>query len=408
MDRATFIKKLKMILVFSFMFGILAWAVKSYFFVPGVCVRASELKEAMYYQRLSGKTVQCLLCPRLCKLRDSQRGFCKSRINISGKLYSMTYGKSIAMNYPATMRPALIHCSIDEDMLRVSTSGCNMRCKFCYSWWISQSPPEEVELLSNTRKVDAVTSATPLPVKFSPKDIVSLAKKSKCRIIAYNVANEPTVNYEHVLETARLAKKSGLINALVTNGYINEEPLKELLRYMDGVSVGLKGFSEEVYSRYCSARLEPVLETLKTIKAANVGFEISYPLILGVNDDREQIEKMCLWISRNLGSYTPLQFIRFHPAYKMLAVPPTPITVLEEAEKIARAVGLKNISINYLGDYPGGDFEEKIFCPECGKLILHRKGEAGIVVNNTKDGKCNFCGHQLLFIIIDKNRDTLN
>jgi len=290
-------------------------------------------------------------------------------------------------------------------MLRLATVGCNMKCKFCFTWQISQSTPEEIESMPYSRKIDAVTTATPILGLLEPKDIIAIAKKAKCEIITYNIANEPTTNYEYVLETAKLAKYNGLINILVTNGYINEAPLKELLQYMNGVSVGLKGFTEEVYIKYCSAHLEPIQKSLKIIRDAGIGLEITYPVIPTVNDDAKQIKEMCLWIKENLGTDIPIQFIRYLPAYRLAFIPPTPITTLESAEKIAHEAGLKNVSFNYLGGYPGVNFEEKIYCPHCNKLILYRKGGKYLLINNTKDGKCKFCGYRLSVIVLDdKNK----
>jgi len=348
------------------------------------------LVEAMYYSKMDNNCIQCLLCPRKCVLREGQRGFCKARLNKNGKCYTLVYGRPIIRCFSVNQR-SLVYCSTNYNMLRVGTSSCNLQCKFCFLSDISQAKPEELagpEFLYSPEK--------PL----SPQDIITVAKKSNCRIIAYTF-NEPTIFYEYMLAIAKLAKKENLYNVLSTNGYINEEPLRELLKYMDGVSLGLKGFREDVYQRFCSAELEPVMKTMRILRDSKIGFEITYPIIPTVNDGLEEIKHLCTWIKENLGKDIPLHFIRYLPSYKLANLPPTSLEALEGAEKIARSEGLNCVYKYYLNEIPSPDLEEKIYCPNCKKLILYRKGGRGILVNSTMHGKCKFCGNKILFITLD-------
>lgn len=213
--------------------------------------------------------------------------------------------------------------------------------------------------------------------------------------------NESTVWYEYVLDIAKLAKKEGLTNIMLTNGYINKEPLEELLPYIDGISVGLKGFTEEFYRKYSSAELKPVLETLKLLKAKGASFEITYPLITTLNDSTDEIRNMCIWVKENLGTDVPLHFYRYYPSYRLANLPPTPVSELEGAKKIAQEAGIRYVYIYYsLGQSFAYGVDEKIYCSDCGKLILHRDKAGNLLTNNTKNGRCKFCGKQVSFIIV--------
>lgn len=362
------------------------------------------LTEAMYYSRLPNNKVQCLLCTRKCVLKEGQRGFCNARINKNDKLYSLVYGRVLFHPIP-TFQRSLIYCVTDNNILRLGTAGCNMKCKFCLTWQLSQAKPEEVETIYPFNDVDDMTGASPSVCKktiaMMPEDIINLAEKYNCKVINFNW-NEPTIYYEYMLDVAKLAKQKGLINVLSTCGYINQKPLKNLLQYMDGVSLGLKGFTEEMYLKYCSAELKPVLETLKVLKEERIGFEITYVVIPTVNDNLEQIRRMCIWIKKNLGETVPLHFYRFFPSYLLKNLPPTPISTLETVRQIANnEVGLKYVYIFYLGGYPDPNFEDKIYCSNCNRLILCRKGMRNLLVNNTRAGRCVFCGKRVSFVILD-------
>jgi len=333
----------------------------------------SALHPASYWQTIKNTTLQCLLCPRKCILLPGQRGVCTVRINKEGKLYSLGYGNPVAIHIDPIEKKPFFHVSPGASVYSLAVAGCNMRCVFCQNWQISQSKPDE------TQNYD-----------LSPEEAVNQAIQSNCHFIAYTYT-EPTIFYEYMIDIAKLAHGRGIKNTMHTCGYINQEPLKELLKYMDAVNVDLKGFSPEIYAKISDmARLEPVLETLKTIKNAGVWLEITCLLIPGLNDEAVSIKEMCVWIKENLGDQVPVHFSRFMPSFRLMNLPPTPLEKLEEAYKIAKNVGLKYV---YIGNVPGHPGESTI-CPNCGNIVIKRIGYE-ILENNIEDGKCKFCGNKI-------------
>ncbi len=328
---------------------------------------------ASFWQKVRDNVVQCLLCPRKCILDVGQRGVCTVRINKDGKLYTLGYGNPVAVHIDPIEKKPFFHVTPGEPTFSLAVAGCNMRCLFCQNWQISQSKPDET-----------------LNYDLPPEEVVNKAIENNCKFIVYTYT-EPTVFYEYMLDIAKLAKEKGLKNAMHTCGYINPEPLKELLKYMDAVNVDLKGFTEEFYAKMgLLAELKPVLETIKIVKQEGVWLEITNLLIPGANDDPEKIKEMCVWIKENIGDDVPIHFSRFMPAYKLKNLPPTPIKKLEEAYAIAKDVGLKYV---YIGNVPGNP-AESTYCPNCGKVIIGRVGYQ-ISENNIKNGKCKFCGYRI-------------
>jgi pyruvate formate lyase activating enzyme len=328
-------------------------------------------KPAEYWRSVKNNIVQCLLCPRKCVLAVDKRGACAVRINKDGKLYTLGYGNPVAIHIDPIEKKPFFHVAPGESVFSLAVAGCNMRCIFCQNWQISQARPDETENYN-----------------IPPEEVVKKAIESKCKFICYTYT-EPTVFYEYMLDIAKLAKKKGLKNTMHSCGYINPEPLKELLKYMDAVNVDLKGFTEEFYTKMSfDAKLKPVLETLKIVKQEGVWLEITNLLIPGLNDDPEKIKEMCVWIKENLGDDVPLHFSRFMPAYRLENLPPTPVEKLEEARKIAISVGLKYV---YVGNMPGHEWENT-YCPNCGKILVKRIGYQ-VLENYIKSGKCKFCGY---------------
>lgn len=337
-------------------------------------IRAANLAkfEAMYYRKLGDKVVQCGLCPNRCTLANLSRGLCGDRINLDGKLYSLVYGKPIAVHLDPIEKKPLSHFLPGTTAFSISTAGCNLGCVFCQNWQISQVKPEEAE-----------------HANFEPDRIVAMALAAKSPTIAYTYT-EPTVFYEYMLATAKLAKKQGLKNIMHSCGYINPQPLKELLKYMDACNIDLKGFSEDYYQQMCSGHLEPVLETLKTVKRSGVWLEITNLVIPGKNDDPAMIRKMCRWIKVNLGPDVPLYFSSFYPMYKLQDLPPTPVETLEQAYAIAKEEGLNYV---YIGNV-FGHIKESTYCPKCGRTLIKRAGFS-VEENNIVGGKCKFCGFRI-------------
>lgn len=329
---------------------------------------------ASYWEKSQEDTVvQCKLCPRKCVIQDGGRGFCTVRINKNGILYTLGYGDPVAVHIDPIEKKPFFHVAPGERIFSLAVAGCNMRCLFCQNWQISQAKPDEVDSYSMT-----------------PKEIIDATIKNNCKFIAYTYT-EPTVFYEYMLDIAKLARQKGIKNTMHSCGYINPEPLRGLLKYMDAVNIDLKGFNEEFYRKMGAfAQLQPVLDTLKTIKQQGVWLEITNLIIPGQNDSPEEIRKMCFWIKENLGDDVPLHFSRFMPAFKLANLPPTPVEKLEEAYRIAKDAGLKYV---YIGNVPGLP-QENTYCPHCKKLLVSRAGYEVREVN-IKYGKCIYCGYKI-------------
>jgi pyruvate formate lyase activating enzyme len=281
----------------------------------------------------------------------------------------MTYGKIAAAHIDPVEKKPIFHLLPGSTAYSIAAAGCNLGCIFCQNWDIAQSRPEEV-------KAALVT----------PQQIVDAALKNGSKSIAYTYS-EPVVFYEFVLNTAKLAKINGLRNIIVTSGFINPEPLKELAPYIDVFKIDLKGFNEKYYKQTCGAPLQPVLDTLILLRREGKFVEIVNLIVPGLNDGQKEIEKMCKWIYSNLGKDTPVFFSRFHPDYRLVNLPPTPLETLEEARRIAQSNGLQYV---YLGNVPGSE-GENTYCPNCHHLLIKRYGYA-VLENNIVNGKCKYCG----------------
>jgi pyruvate formate lyase activating enzyme len=358
---------LRLFLVLFLLFS----AILACFYLPTITADA-PLKEGLFYKKLENKIVQCHICPRNCVIPVGKRGFCGVRENRDGTLYALSYGRLVSIHIDPIEKKPLFHFLPSTTAFSIATAGCNLRCKFCQNWEISQRKPEEVNY-----------------TYIEPQDLVKRIKESGSPTIAYTYT-EPTIFYEYMLETAKLAKKEGLKNIMHSCGYINEEPLRELIKYLDAANIDLKGFSEDYYSKLSEATLGPVLNTLKILKSAGVHLEITTLILPGFNDDPDTLTKMCLWIAENLGQDTPIHFSRFFPMYKLLSLNPTPVESLERARNIAMDSGLKYVYIGNVVGHPA----ENTYCPKCKQLLIERRGYF-ILQNNIQNGKCKFCGEKI-------------
>ena len=282
------------------------------------------MKEALYYEKLAAAAVRCRLCPHACLIAPGGRGLCGVRVNNAGVLYSEVYGRTTGIALDPIEKKPLYRYHPGEYILSVGTKGCNLRCSFCQNWQISQDPHAPTS---------GITSA----------DIIAKAREARSFGVAYTY-NEPFIWYEFVLETAKLARREGLANVLVTNGFVSREPLEEMLPFIDAMNIDLKSFSDDFYRKLCGARLAPVLETIKRC-ARSCHVELTTLLIPGENDREEELEKMVAWIREELGEDMPLHLSRYFPCYKM-DLPPTPPESLRRAERIAKT-RLKHV---YLGN----------------------------------------------------------
>lgn len=282
------------------------------------------MKEALHYEKLEAKKVNCHLCPYECTIASGRKGACGVRVNKDGILYSEVYGKTTGIALDPIEKKPLYHYHPGEHILSIGTKGCNFHCDFCQNWHISQV-------------LDAPTT------DITSEEVIRKAEQVKSFGIAYTY-NEPFIWYEFVFDTAKLAKKSGLENVLVTNGFVNLEPLEQMLPYIDAMNIDLKALDENFYIKICKGRMRPVLEVIKrSVKSCHV--ELTNLIIPTLNDSEEMIRKMVDWIYDNVGPEVPLHISRYFPCYNM-SIPPTPVETLEMAGDIAR----KKLKYVYLGN----------------------------------------------------------
>jgi pyruvate formate lyase activating enzyme len=328
---------------------------------------------AKFWENINDSTVRCLLCPNQCVIQDGQLGICKDRKNINGKLYSLSYGRIVSLNIDPIEKKPLYHFLPMSTVLSFGTAGCNFSCKNCQNWDIAQASPLEIR-----------------SYHYTPQQIVKTAVAQKIPSIAFTY-NEPTVFYEYMYETALLAKNYGIKTILVSNGYINPEPLAELIPYLDAANIDLKSFDDKIYIKLNGGRLQPVLNTIKTLKKSGIWLEITNLIVPTYTDDLNMIDNMASWLVDNGCAETPLHFSRFFPAYKLSNLPPTPINTIEEATKIAKKRGMKYV-------YPGNVLDEKAnstYCPQCDSLLIRRQGYHTSIVGIINDGKCSKCGYKI-------------
>ncbi|MFH1860838.1 MAG: AmmeMemoRadiSam system radical SAM enzyme [bacterium] len=326
------------------------------------------MKEARYYTPKENNMVICHLCPRECVINECKTGICRGRVNHEGKLYAQTYGECSSMAMDPIEKKPLYHFYPGSQILSIGTTGCNLKCQFCQNWHISQEgvPTQQV----------------------SPEDIVKYAKKHNSIGVAYTY-NEPSIWYEYVLDTAKMIKQEGLKNVLVTNGYINEQPLLELLPYIDAMNIDVKSIEDSFYQEICGGvRLNPVLNTVKLSKKNGCWIELTNLVIPTLNDSSHQINNLIDLISEEIGNSVPLHFSRYFPNYKM-NLPSTPLATLKQIYQQS----LQRLKYVYIGNACeiNGD---NTCCPMCNKIVIERKGYF-VSQYNIKDGRCGWCDAEI-------------
>ena len=335
--------------------------------------RIFVVKEAMYYEKLAEGEVKCKLCPKECKVGDKERGWCGVRENSKGTYYTMAHSNPCSVHIDPIEKKPLFHYLPASLAFSISTAGCNLNCKYCQNWQISQRRPEQTN-----------------NVYFPPDEVIFRAKKFGCQSIVYTYA-EPVVFYEYMLDTSIAAHKSGVRAVVVSAGYIQTEPLKRLCETVDAIKIDLKAYSDKFYKEICSGTLQPVLDTLKTLKESGVWYEIVDLVVPTLNDTEDEFKNLARWVVDNLGVDVPLHFSRFYPSYQLKNLPPTPMETLEQARYIAMDEGLHYVYLgNVRPDHEGGN----TYCPKCKSLVIQRKG-LFVVQNNLIDGKCPKCGHEI-------------
>ncbi len=329
-------------------------------------------KEAMFYDRLDEGKVKCRLCPHDCVLKDGQVGICGVRQNVGGTLYTLVYGRAIAVHVDPIEKKPLFHVYPGTRSFSLATVGCNFRCKFCQNADISMVRLRHGEEAPGQ--------------DFPPERVVRLAVQYDCKTIAYTYT-EPTIFYEYAYDTAVLAAKHEILNVFVTNGFISQDALRQIAPVLHAVNVDLKGWSEEYYRKIVGGRLQPILDNLKLMKQLGIWIEVTTLCVPGHVDTDDQFRSIARFIRDELGPETPWHVSRFYPHYRMTDVPPTPVSVLRRAREIGLEEGLRYV---YSGNVPG-DEGEHTYCYQCGQVLIRRWGFT-ILEYKIRDGKCPKCG----------------
>jgi pyruvate formate lyase activating enzyme len=324
--------------------------------------------EARYYEKLPNKAIRCKLCPRECTVAAGDRGYCRVRENHKGTYYTLVYSRIVAAHIDPVEKKPFFHFLPGHEAFSVATVGCNVNCKFCQNWEISQAKPED------------------LPAKYlPPKDLANVALQSKCAAVAFTYS-EPTVFNEYVNDAADAAREQGLKSIVVSNGFIQQEPLKRTCQHVDAVKIDLKGYTEDYYRNVVGGQLRPILDNLVAVRKQGRWMEIVYLTVPTLNDRDSDIRDMSRWIKAELGPDVPIHFTRFHPLYLLKNLPPTPVETLERLKAVADAEGLHYVYIGNVAGHPA----ENTYCPKCHKVVIERAGFT-VTKINLINGKCTNC-----------------
>lgn len=333
------------------------------------------MKEALLYDKLEDQRVRCRLCAHRCSIASGQRGVCQVRENRGGTLLSLVYGRVISQAVDPIEKKPLFHFHPGSRSFSIATVGCNLRCSFCQNAEISQMPRDEGMIQGP---------------QVEPEAVVTAAQRHGCSSISYTYT-EPTVFFEYALDASRLAHAAGLANVFVTNGYMSADMLDMMSAegsppLMDAANVDLKSFSDEFYHRTCGASLQPVLESLRLMKRRGVWVEVTTLLIPGLNDSESELRELVRFVVSDLGAETPWHVSRFHPTYRLMDRPPTPVSTLRRAREIGLEGGLQYV---YEGNVPGMGGEDTV-CPQCGKVVIGRRGFS-VLEHHAHGGICAYC-----------------
>lgn len=341
------------------------------------------LHEGLLYQKLKNKTVRCGVCQRRCLIKEGQLGFCKTRVNKDGKLYTTIYSLVSSVNVDPIEKKPVFHYKPGSLCFSLGTYGCNFRCVFCQNWEISHVD-------SSTLNIDGEKH-------LSAKKAVGMAKKSEASGIAWTY-NEPAIWLEYFLDSARLAKKEGLYTCWVTNGYATPQAIDLIAPYLDIYRVDLKSFDDRFYQKLIKVpQAKPVFETTKYVrqKYPNIHIECVTNIIPRWNDSEGNLKKIASWIVKNLGPKTPWHVTRFFPYADLSNVPPTPPETLFKAKKIGEQQGLKFV---YIGNMEV-ETEDDTFCPSCNNLAVRRAGYFTEILGVDNEGRCSDCQEDLNMIV---------
>ena len=334
--------------------------------------KPQQAREASFYDKLPGRVVQCRLCPRQCVVADGKRGHCRVRENRAGTYYTLVHSRVCAAHIDPIEKKPFFHFHPGTMAFSVATGGCNVNCKFCQNWEISQARPEELER------------------QFAPpSDLAAAARQNRCPTLAYTYS-EPIIASEYYLETAKAGHEAGIKSVFVSNGFIRPEPLARLCERMDAIKIDLKAFSETYYRDVVNAQLQPVLDTILAIRKRGVWLELVYLQVPTLNDSDAELRAMARWVRTELGPDVPIHFSRFYPLYRLRNLPTTSLAALERAKAIADAEGNHFV---YIGNVPT-HAAENTHCPKCHRVVIERAGFT-VRTMEVQKGKCRFCGEAI-------------
>lgn len=340
--------------------------------IDGPRLKGVARREAMHWEALAEKRVKCTLCPRECQVADVERGYCGVRENQGGKYQTLVYGTLCSANLDPIEKKPLFHYLPGTTAFSVATAGCNMECKFCQNWQISQFRPEQVE-----------------STLVAPEQLVAACQARNCPTIAYTYS-EPVVFYEYMHDAAAAGRRRGIGSVAISNGYIQEKPLRELCKQLTAIKIDFKAFNEKFYSEQCAGELKPVLRTLETLTEIGIWFELVILIIPTLNDSADEMKQMSEWVVKHLGPDVPMHFTRFHPTYRLTNLPQTPVSTLERCRKIALDTGVRYA---YAGNVPMHE-GENTYCHSCRTELIRRVGFR-IAADALRDGRCPKCGTKI-------------
>jgi len=330
-----------------------------------------HIREARYYEKIGEKKIICKLCPHECRIADLERGTCGVRENRNGTYYTMVYGNPCSVHVDPIEKKPMFHYYPATRAFSIATAGCNFVCRFCQNWEISQKRPEQVKTID-----------------LYPADVIKAARRYDCHTVAHTYT-EPVIFFEYMLDCAIQGHKQHVPNVMISNGYIQEKPMRELCQYLGAVKIDLKAFTEKFYREQCSGTLKPVLDCLLVLRDEGIWFEIVVLIIPTLNDSPQEIRQMTRWIVKELGADVPVHFSRYYPTFMLKNIPPTPPGLLDRAWKIARESGVQYAYVgNLLSD------ASNTYCHSCGKLLIERYGYS-TSLKGMKKNTCKYCGEKI-------------
>jgi pyruvate formate lyase activating enzyme len=338
------------------------------------------MKKASLWEKTDSK-IKCKLCARNCLIEENKTGICRVRKNIDGELFSLNYGKLIAVHTDPIEKKPFFHFLPGSLAISIASAGCNFFCAYCCNYEISQ-------IYHNGQKEIVGES-------YTPEQIVKLALENNCRSISYTYT-EPTVFFEFCFDTGTLARKKGLMNNFVTNGYLTEDTIKEAKKFLDAAVVDIKGCLEpKFYQKYVKIpKVEPILNCIKVLYENGIWVEITNLIVPKIGESVQHFKKFVKWVADEVSDEIPFHILRFSPTYKLDYLPPTPVETLEKMMKIAKEFGIKYV---YIGNVWGHE-SESTYCPDCGEVLIKRYGFYVDKIN-LENKKCPNCGGRINIVL---------